>query len=372
MNTLIKKIGILLVSVSFLFGCSFEMPEELAETIEAITSEQTTTEENINEVTSGDILEVHFVDVGQADGILIKMPDGRCATIDSGDTSHKDEFMEYLENEGVKNIYFAVATHGHNDHIGGMKSVIESFDVDSIIRTDEHYDSTTYTNMLYAIEENGVNEIVVSAGDVFECGDVRFDVLAPVGNDYDDYNDFSVVIKMTYGNTSFLFTGDAAADSEEDMLASGCDLGCDVLKVGHHGSSGSNIKEFIDAVNPEISVISVGENNDYGHPHKEVLERLESVESEIYRTDKHGSVKVFSDGQKVWTETEKDFTQVPEQTDAEQNGETEIYIGNKNSLVYHGENCSSLPAEKNRVYITKEEAENGGYRPHTNCVGEKN
>jgi len=310
---------------------------------------------------------VHFVDVGQADGMLINFPDGQFAVIDSGDTQHSDDFVKYLEEQNVEKIAFAVATHGHEDHIGGMKKVLENFDVGAVLRPDADYDSTIYTSMLYAIEENGAEEIFVKAGDSFECGGALFEVLGPVSEDYEDYNDFSVVMKMTYGDVSFLFTGDAQEEAERDILSVGYDVESTVLKVGHHGSSTSSCKDFTSFVKPEISVISAGKNNDYGHPHKEVLEVLEKQGCDVYRTDINGDIIVLTDGKNI----EVSVSEKTEENEVFAYEETEeIYIGNIKSKAYHSEECGSLPAEKNRIYLTKEEAVSGGYRAHESCVGE--
>jgi len=363
MKTSIKKTLLWFVSAVLIFcGCSAS-PQ----------AEQTggkTIEYETGEFSSDDILEVHFVDVGQADGALIKFPDGQYAVIDAGDREHADDFVKYLESQGVENIAFAVATHGHEDHIGGMKNVLESFDAERVMRPDVDYDSTIYTGMLYAIEENGAEEILVKQGYSFECGGALFEVFGPVSDNYSDHNDFSVVMKMTYKDISFLFTGDAQEDAEEDILMEDCDVESDVLKVGHHGSSTSSCEEFIDNVNPEISVISLGENNDYGHPHKEILERLEKTGSRIYRTDENGTVVVLTDGtaMKIAAEKESDSSGEPEAVSPDLS--SVIYIGNIKTKVYHSEKCGSLPDEKNRIMITKAEAVSEGYKAHKNCVGE--
>jgi len=359
---LIKSLATYALSLSMvLSGCG------------AKTAENT---ENIYDSVSADgALQVHFIDVGQADCELIKFPDGQFALIDAGDSSHKDEVVNYLTAQGVEDIAFAVATHGHEDHIGGMQSVIENFNVKKVIRPYQDHDSTLYTNMLYAIEESGAEEIIAKYGDTFETGGAEFEIFAPVQQEYSDFNDCSVVLKMTYGNRSFLFTGDAGKASEEDMLSMGYNLKSDVLKVGHHGSRTANTEEFIKAVSPYIAVISVGKDNKYDLPDEEPIERLESVGSKVYRTDEVGTVIVITDGEKAEVsygggaeeiKAVSDNTGSANKTEAQK---TEAVIGNSNTKVYHSLSCGSLPSEKNRVmFSSAQEAENAGYRPHSSCT----
>ena len=337
-------------------------------------------------------LQVHFIDVDQADCELIKFPDGEYALIDAGGGSTKNETVEYLKNQGIDEFAFVVATHGHEDHIGGMQSVIKNFKIDKIIRSYEDYDSTLYTNFLYAIEEKGIDEVIAKYGDTFEVGGAEFEILAPIGDDYKDYNDYSVVLKMTYKNKSFIFTGDASKASENDMLSMGYDLKSDVLKVGHHGSRTASTEEFIKAVSPSVAVISVGKDNKYGLPDEEPIERLENAGSAIYRTDEVGTVIISTDGDVLNVQTEDGSSSavstnnssassssseaVSSEPKNESQKETpsapqqiEEFIGNKNTKVYHVPTCSSLPAEKNQVkFSSKEEAESEGYKAHEKCV----
>ena len=247
---------------------------------------------------AGGEVRVHFIDVGQGDCILIE-GSGESVLIDAGENDQGDEVLGYLSAAGIEDIDLAVGTHPHSDHIGGMDTVLEGITVgrlmlsdvpDSIVPT-----TRTYLDLLDAAEETGTEMFYGYPGDqVSICGGT-LTVLGPV-EDYDDLNDESLVIRFDYGESSFLFTGDEESGAEEDLLASGTDIGADVLKVGHHGSNTSSSEEFLRAVGPEIAVIECGEGNDYGHPHLEVLERLEAVSAAVYRTDLDGSVVVTADG----------------------------------------------------------------------------
>ena len=362
---MIRNLAAQLLSAVLLFGCA---PAEATDNINITSSANTE-----------GMLQVHFVDVGQADFEYIKFPDGSCAVIDSGDTDDREFVVDYINSMGQSDISFAVATHGHADHIGSMKEILENFNVGTIIRPYEDYDSTLYTNMLYAIEETGTEEVIAKYGDTFEAGGASFEVFGPIGDGYSDYNDYSVVLKMTYGDVSFLFTGDAGKASEKDMLSMGYDLDSDVLKVGHHGSKTASTEEFLEAVSPAVSVISVGENNEYNLPSDEAMERINSNSQNVYRTDEDGTVIVSTDGNTINVETNAgkssvDLSQNTAGNSENTNSATEDaivseVIGNKNTKVYHSPYCSTLPDEKNQIeFSSAKEAEDAGYRPHKNCI----
>lgn len=258
-------------------------------------------------VAAGSGVSVHVIDVGQGESILVQTPSGN-VLIDAGENDQGAVVMDYLKSQGVSSIDYFVGTHPHSDHIGGMDTVIEQMDVKNVVMSDipESIMPTTksFRDVLLAIQNKGLEITVVEPGDTFEAGDTRFEVLAPL-KDYDELNDISVVLKMTYGNTSFLFPGDAEKDSEKDMVDAGADLSADVLVVGHHGSSTSSTKSFLNAVSPAYAAISCGKDNSYNHPNEKTLEKLEERNVKIYRTDEDGTVVFVSDGENISVHTEK-------------------------------------------------------------------
>lgn len=245
-------------------------------------------------------LEVHYIDVGQGDCSLI-ICDEMSLLIDAGENGHESEVINYLYSLGIEKLDYIIATHQHSDHIGGLPEVIEEFGADTVIMPKLTKELTptskTYSKFLEAIKNTGTKGVYSKVGSVYQLGDSQFEILAPIDSDVEDINSMSVIIKLTHGDNTFMFTGDAESDEEMDVVDSGADIDCDVLKVGHHGSRTSSCDEFIDAVSPEICVIMCGEDNSYGHPHEETLETLDLYTDEIYRTDICGSVVISSDGE---------------------------------------------------------------------------
>lgn len=243
-------------------------------------------------------VEFHFIDVGQGDAALIRTAEGN-VLIDAGTNASEDELIAYLKAEGITELAYAVFTHPHEDHIGGADAVLAHCVVKNVIRPDVEASSKTYQRMVEAIEAEGAKEYFSAPDQVYTLGDLKMTILGPVGSDYDDVNNESIVMRVDFGESSVLYTGDAEDVSEEEMLsryAFGNKLDCDLLKVGHHGSDSSSTEAFLRAVTPEMAVISCGTGNDYGHPKQEILSRLESMEVIFWRTDLLGDVVVVSDG----------------------------------------------------------------------------
>lgn len=255
-------------------------------------------------VTDGE-LEVHIIDVGQGDSILIRSGGG-VILIDAGPNDAEDDLRAHLNACGIKKIDYFICTHPHEDHIGGADMVLNEYTVGTLIMNETDVSTATVKRLLDSIEKSGVPIDIPETGEVFTLGDIGFTVLAPdssitADGNNDGGNDSSIVIRLVYGETSFIFTGDAETGSESKILAtfSSEQLKSDFLKIGHHGSNTSTSAKFLEAVSPSSVAISCGKGNSYGHPHREILNRLTKYginEGNIYRTDTSGTVVVVSDG----------------------------------------------------------------------------
>ncbi len=251
-------------------------------------------------VFSGEI-RAHFIDVGQGDSILIKAVDDngrRKMLIDAGQSWHgRDSVVPYLKNLGIETIHLAVATHPHADHIGGFQHVFDNFDVKKIVDSGYEHDTQTYRNYLAAIEDIGIELVLGRAGMKKELAPgLYFEILNPVEPLSGGIHYNNIVGQIRYQKVGFMLTGDIEGQGEKAILDRNSDLENQILKVAHHGSSTSSIEEFLKAVNPEVAIIQAGLNNQYGHPHDEVVERLLNRGIEIYRTDLQGDIVVVSDG----------------------------------------------------------------------------
>ena len=244
-----------------------------------------------------DGLYVHYIDVGQGDSELVCC-NGEYMLIDAGEPDASDAVLEYLDRHGIDKLDYLVCTHGHSDHCGGLDAVVESLEVETVFTSPYAGDSPSYEIFTDAVYDAGLELIVPELGESYRLGEASFSFIGPL-EDYDNQNDDSLVLRLEYGDTSFLFTGDMAAKAEKDLINDGADLRCDVLKVGHHGSSGSSCYQFLYEAQPGIGVISCEKGNSYGHPHEETLSRLADADVTVCRTDLEGSIVIFSDGMKV-------------------------------------------------------------------------
>jgi len=246
-------------------------------------------------------LTVHFIDVGQADSILIQLPNGQTMLIDGGESRDANNIMSYMRSKGVTTIDYLVATHPHADHIGGLPTIIDAMDIRSIYMPRVSHTTQTFERLLTSIQNKGLQIDTARAGvSILSSPGLQIDIVAPIRDNYSDLNDHSAVIKITYGSTSFLFTGDAESHSEGHITADvSTDVSADVLKVSHHGSRTSTTDAFLRRVAPTYAVISVGSGNTYGHPTDEVLARLDSAGVSVFRTDLQGTIVFTSDGENI-------------------------------------------------------------------------
>ena len=257
--------------------------------VSLIGSEQTGT------TIEGDLV-VHFIDVGQGDSILIETPNDNTMLIDGGSRSEGDTVTEYLNQLDVSTINVMVATHPHEDHIGGLNDVLSNFDVQHVYDPGVAHTSQTYENYILEIDAQNIDFNIGRAGQNIEMDpNIDIEIISPEIIDEDELNDNSIVIKMTYHDVSFLFTGDAESPPE-NALVQNYNADATILKVGHHGSSSSTSQTFLNEVSPEVAIISVGADNSYGHPTQSTLNKLESIGATLYRTDIDGTVIVSTDG----------------------------------------------------------------------------
>ena len=251
------------------------------------------------------VIEISYLDVGQGDAAYIKVNDFDIL-IDAGPKSDSDKLMKQLEEKNIDDFEIVIATHPHEDHIGGMTKVFEKYDVESFYMPKVTNTTKTFENMIKAVSNEGLTAKVIKEGTSFDLGEgCRIDVYSPMQESYDNFNDYSPIMKLTYGNKSFIFTGDAEKTVEKEVVEKySKELKADVIKFGHHGSSTSSTKEFIEAISPKYGIISCGLDNSYGHPHRETLSIIDEMGIETYRTDKQGQITITSDGNNIEIKTQ--------------------------------------------------------------------
>ncbi len=308
---------------------------------------------------------VSFLDVGQADAALVYC-DGSYMLIDGGNVDDGAYVVSSLSEHGVQSLSYVINSHCDEDHCGGLTDVLEAFDAGCVYSSTAEYSSRAFTNFASAAAAQGSAIEIPSPGDTFALGSAAVTILGPL-RDYGDNNENSIVLRIDYGQTSFLFTGDIGLEAEDELVESGAALSATVLKVGHHGSAGSSGYVFLREVMPAYGVISVGAGNSYGHPTDAALSRLRDAEVTLYRTDLQGSVTAMSDGETVTFTTERsaDETEInPTILDRQSS-----YIGNVNSKVFHRDDCGNLPAEKNQIlFDSYQSAIDEGFTPHKSCL----
>lgn len=433
-SNLISKLSAFFICVAFLAGCgtteteSANMEETVfaeststEEATETITSEEETVFESIEESTeeaTNEIAEiqVHFIDVGQGDATLI-ICDDEAMLIDAGNNTKGTTIQSYMLKQGVEDLKYLVLTHPDADHIGAADVIVTKFNIENIFMSDYTKDNQTYNELIQALDDKSYKWSTPEVGSTYELGSATFTIIAP-NKQYSDPNNASIGLLLQNGDNKFLFTGDAEEEAEEDILANGIAIDCDVYKAGHHGSNTSNTKELLETITPAFVVVSCAEDNSYGHPQAEPMNNFRSMGMKLFRTDEQGSVVAISDGTEItwncaptesWkagesTESAKTATsestaapestpapepipapeltpepvpeQIPapepivdevvEETVVEQPVQNEYVIGNKNTKAFHRPTCSRLPKEKNQViFNNRDDALAAGY--HNPC-----
>ncbi len=249
-------------------------------------------------------LRVDFLDVGQGLSVLVEA-DGSCLLYDGGDRNASSFVVAYLKERGVETLDYVIASHYDADHINGLVGALYTCGVKQILGPDYMTDTRVYNSLLTRAEELGLGITAPEPGARYPLGQGYFEVLGPLSEDYSDVNNYSLVLRLVYGDTSILLTGDAEAESEQELLTAWPDLKSDVLCVGHHGSPSSTGGEFLDRVQPSYAVISCGRDNSYGHPDASVLERLNLRQIPVWRTDESGTITVTGDGKSLLFSSEK-------------------------------------------------------------------
>lgn len=297
-NKLKYIIGAIICICVILFGGNELLNEEtFVNNVVEKNSESTDSLLNTNEITCDD-LKIYFIDVGQADCILLEQ-NGKFMLIDAGNNDDGELVVNYLKEKGVQKLEYVIGTHTHEDHIGGMDNVINSFDEDKIIFPKTTSTTKTFEDFVIAVKNKNKKLYAPQRGEKFKFANSTFEILAPNSDNYENANNYSIVIKLAYQENTFLFTGDAEKLSEDEILNKGYDLKCDLIKIGHHGSSSSTSDKFLKSVNPNYAVICVGKDNSYNHPKKSVMNRLKKYGIKVYRTDEQGSITAISDGKNI-------------------------------------------------------------------------
>lgn len=355
---------LLILSLLFFTGCTTGGPQQ---------------EENSSQNTqSPGELTVRILDVGQGLSILAES-DGHYMLYDGGDRGASSFVVAYLEDQGVTSLDYVIASHYDADHISGLVGALNVYDTKTVLAPDYEADSKIYASFQEKAAAQGLTVTHPQPGDTYELGNASFTVLSPVQEVYSDDNDYSITIRLTDGNTSFLFSGDASVESEAEMIASGETLKSDVLVLGHHGSSTSSSDDFLNAVNPSAAVVSCGLANSYGHPHREIMDAVQKRGCNLYRTDLQGTLTAVSDGNSI-TWSSQPCTDYRSGEELEAAGVTDkdsgekaesVYILNTRSRKFHRPSCDAVGtmSDKNKEEssLSREELIAQGYSPCQNC-----
>lgn len=323
-------------------------------------------------------LAVHFIDVGQGDSEFVELPNGETMLIDAGEREYGNTVSDYISALGYSEITYLVATHPHSDHIGGLPQIFDDFDVLNVYMPDAESSSDIYGEFLDKVEQEGCS--VTKAAEsvsVIDTDGLSAYFVAPCSTGYDSLNDYSAVLKLTYGSNSFLFMGDAEETSENEITA---DVSADVIKVGHHGSDTSSSQQFVDRVSPQYAVIEVGEGNSYGHPNSETVTRWQNTGAQVLRTDELGNIVIVTNGTDITvsSDVQGNDTASDSQSESSTSSQTQqsensdySYVLNTSSKKIHTPDCSAVPSisQKNIEYSDKslQQLESEGYQPCGLC-----
>lgn len=396
---LLTKVFVPILCLLILTSCKYEYgsADTAISTVDTSEEQSFSNHEQTTAATTADStvlpsssFEIHFLDVGQADAALV-LCDNEAMLIDGGNAEDSSLIYSYLKTHSINHLEYIICTHPHEDHVGGLSGALNYATVGTVYCSIDSYDSKTFDNFKHYLEKQNKEIEIPSVGDSFSLGGSTVSILGPVEN-YSDINNTSIVLRIQYGNTSFLFAGDAEIDSEQDILNAGTNLKSTLLKVGHHGSDTSTSYRWLREISPEYAIISVGKNNSYGHPTEQTLSRLQDAEVTLFRTDLQGYIICTSNGETLTFTTERNAhtdtfntatsvatptTPTADQPEATIYSTTSSstpktsYVLNTNTKKFHYPHCSSVKqmADKNRqdATLNREEIIAQGYTPCGRC-----
>lgn len=319
------------------------------------------------------------LNVGQGLSVLIET-DGHRLLYDGGDREASSYVVSYLNKHGATSFDYLIASHYDADHINGLVGVLKNYSVRHFLGPDYETDTRTYRSMISTLAQNGIPIRNPEPGDTIKLGDAKITIVAPNSSYYDDSNDYSIAIKVTFGSNTFYISGDAETESINEILSYERDIRADVYVAGHHGSRTSITASYLQKIAPKYAIISCGEGNSYGHPHKETLSLLKNQGCKLFRTDLQKEIVITCDGKNYFFNVKPTTNFTPGSGSVKENktqaattkkastDNSVTYIGNKNSQKFHLPSCNSLPLEKNRIYFnSRNEAVQSGYEPCKRC-----
>ena len=319
--------------------------------------------------------ELHLLDVGQGLSILVKA-DGHYLLYDGGGARTSSYVVSYLKEQGITELDYVVVSHYDDDHLNGIVGALHVFSCGTVLAPDYIADTDIYASYISAVWEKGIAVVHPSKGDIYYLGNATIKVIGPSSYNNTSENNNCISLCINYSDRHFLICGDLEAEGEEELVNSNFDLSCDLYVVNHHGSASSSTFYFLNHVLPSYALLSCGQDNSYGHPSIEVMERLQAMNCELYRTDKQGTIIAYSDGNAIWFNTEpctdwsSNISSESESTAINTSGEV-TYVCNTNTYKFHYEYCDSVEKMKEEnKRITSESRDSliaQGYEPCKNC-----